>query len=57
VIVSRIHGMVDNGYFTDGMGHEPGEETIPEPNVDEAMVFKEFFSTGLRIPLHPLLFY
>jgi hypothetical protein len=57
VIVSRIHGMVDNGYFTDGMGHEPGEETIPEPNVDEVMVFKEFFSTGLRIPLHPLLFY
>jgi hypothetical protein len=48
--VSRIHGMIANDYFTKGMGHEPGEETVPEPNSDEAVVFEEFFIAGLRMP-------
>jgi hypothetical protein len=43
MIVSRIHGMINNGYFADGMGHEPGEETVPEPHADEAVLFEEFF--------------
>jgi hypothetical protein len=36
--------MVDNGCFTNGMGHEPGEETLSEPHDDEAVLFEEFFT-------------
>jgi hypothetical protein len=43
MIVSRIHGMIDNGYFADVMGHEPGEETVPEPHADEVVLFEDFF--------------
>jgi hypothetical protein len=32
--------MIDNGYFTEGMGRDPGEETILEPNSDMAVVFE-----------------
>jgi hypothetical protein len=55
VTVSRIRGMVDCSYFADGMGHEPKEETVPEPHADEAVLFEEFFTAGLRMPLHPVL--
>jgi hypothetical protein len=47
--------MIDNGYFVDGMGHEPGEETMPEPHVDEAVLFEEFFTASLRMPPHHVL--
>jgi tRNA A37 threonylcarbamoyladenosine synthetase subunit TsaC/SUA5/YrdC len=47
--------MIDNGYLDEGMGREPREETVPEPCPDEAMVFKEFFTVGLRMPPHPVL--
>jgi hypothetical protein len=55
VTVSQIRGMVDNGYFSDGMSHESGEETVPEPHADEAVLFEEFFTAGLRMPPHPML--
>jgi hypothetical protein len=29
--------------------------TIPEPADDEAIVFEEFFATGLRMPPHSAL--
>jgi hypothetical protein len=32
--------------------HEPGKETVLEPNDDEAVVFKEFFTAGLPMPPH-----
>jgi hypothetical protein len=47
--------MIESGYFSGGMGHELGEETVPEPNPDEVVVFEEFFTTGLRMPPHPVL--
>jgi hypothetical protein len=37
------------------MGHEPGQETIPEPHLDEVVIFEEFFTAGLRMPPHPVL--
>jgi hypothetical protein len=43
------------GYFTEGSTREPGEEVIPEPAVDEAIWFEEFFAVGLWMPLHPAL--
>jgi hypothetical protein len=48
--VSRVRGMIDHDYFAEGMGRKLEEETIPEPNADEAVVFEEFFTTGLRMP-------
>jgi hypothetical protein len=47
--------MIDSGYFADGMGHEPRENTVPEPRVDEAVLFEEFFTAGLSMPPHPVL--
>jgi hypothetical protein len=55
VIVSHIHGMIDNGYFAEGIGREPGEENVLEPQPDEVVVFEEFFIASLRMPPHPLL--
>jgi hypothetical protein len=43
MMVSRICRMIDHDYFPEGMGREPEGETIPESNVDEAVVFEEFF--------------
>jgi hypothetical protein len=40
-----IHGVIDSGYFSEGMGYEPGKETVLEPNPDEVVVFEEFFTT------------
>jgi hypothetical protein len=51
----RIKEMADKGYFMDGEARAPVEETIPEPNDDEAIVFEDFFMAGLRMPLHSAL--
>jgi hypothetical protein len=29
-----------------------GEETVAEPAADEAVIFEEFFTVGLRMPPH-----
>jgi hypothetical protein len=47
--------MIDNGYFAEGMGCEPGEDTVLEPQTDEVVVFEEFFTAGSRIPPHSIL--
>jgi hypothetical protein len=39
VMVSRIHWMIDHGYFAEGMAREPREETVLEPNSDKEVVF------------------
>jgi hypothetical protein len=51
VTVSRIRQLESLGYFAEGSACELGEETVPEPNTDEAVVFEEFFARGL--PPHP----
>jgi hypothetical protein len=55
VTVSQIRTMIDSGYLAEGMGCELGEETVSEPNLDDAVVFEEFFIAGLRMPPHPVL--
>jgi hypothetical protein len=55
VIVGRIRQMESLGYFTEGSAREPGEEIVPEPNSDEAVVFEEFFIMGLWMPPHHVL--
>jgi hypothetical protein len=42
ITVSRIREMIDRGYFAEGMGHVPGEETVPEPVADELVIFRSF---------------
>jgi hypothetical protein len=53
VTVSHIWQLESIGYFAEGSVHESGEETVPEPNTDEAIIFKEFFVVGLWMPPHP----
>jgi hypothetical protein len=55
VTMSRIHGMIDNSYFANGMGREPREETVPEPHIDKAVLFELLFTGGLRMPPHRVL--
>jgi hypothetical protein len=55
ITVSHIRGMIDHIYFSEGMVHETEEETIVEPNADEVVDYEEFFTAGLRMPLHPVL--
>jgi hypothetical protein len=47
--------MVELHYFAEGGARVPVEEIILELKDNEAVVFKEFFSAGLRIPRHPVL--
>jgi hypothetical protein len=55
VTVSRIREMTNHAYLTNDITHVLEEETIPKPNADEAVLFEEFFTVGLRMPLHPVL--
>jgi hypothetical protein len=55
VTVSWIHGMIDSSYFAEGMGRKPREETVLEPQPDEAAVFEEFFTASLRMAPHLML--
>jgi hypothetical protein len=53
VTVSLIRQLESLGYFDEGSAREPGDWTVPEPNPNEAIVFKEFFAVGLRMLPHP----
>jgi hypothetical protein len=43
------------GFFPAGSGRAPLDEEIPTPEVDEIVVFCDFFTCGLRFPCDPLL--
>ena len=45
-----IKALEDEGCFLAGKGRPPCGETVPQSKVDEAVVFKDFFACGLRIP-------
>jgi hypothetical protein len=55
VTISCVREMIDRGYFAEGGGRVSGEETVSEPNGDEAVIFEELFTVGLRMPPHPVL--
>jgi hypothetical protein len=55
VTIGRIRQLEALGYFAEGSARELGEEVIPEPVADEAVMFEEFFAAGLRMPPHPVL--
>jgi hypothetical protein len=42
-------------YFLKGYYRSPGAESVPEPRTKEAIVFEDFFTTGLRMLPHHVL--
>jgi hypothetical protein len=55
ITLSRIREMAKKGYFAEGEARAAGEETTPESQEDESIVFEDFFIVGLRMPPHPVL--
>jgi hypothetical protein len=53
--VGRIRQLEALRYCDEGSTRETREETILEPNTNEATVFKEFFAVELYMPPHPAL--
>jgi hypothetical protein len=55
MIVSQnlINFCVDKGYFKAGECRPPGNEDTPDPLEGETVVFRDFFTSGLRFPLDP----
>jgi hypothetical protein len=51
----KIKEMIEKGYFAEGEARELGAETILEPDDDKAVVYEDFFITGLHMPPHPVL--
>jgi hypothetical protein len=43
------------GLFPVGSGRAPLDEEVPTPEADEIIVFRDFFTCGLRFPCDPLL--
>jgi hypothetical protein len=43
------------GFFSAGSGRAPLDEQVPTPEADEVVVFRDFFTCGLRFPCDPLL--
>jgi hypothetical protein len=41
-------------YFLKGYGRPSGAESVLDPHENEAVVFKDFFTTGLRVPPYPV---
>jgi hypothetical protein len=52
---SMIDFYVSKGYFLEGVCRPPGQEVIPVPEFGEVVVFKDFFTAGLRLPMDPVV--
>jgi hypothetical protein len=56
VMKARIGSMENYArYFPKGYGRAPGAESVSEPQANNAIVFDDFFTTGLRMPPGPVL--
>jgi tRNA A37 threonylcarbamoyladenosine synthetase subunit TsaC/SUA5/YrdC len=42
-------------YFPKGYGCAPSVESVLEPRANEAIIFDDFFTFGLRMPSHLVL--
>jgi hypothetical protein len=56
-MVDKIKEMEEKGYFTKDEARAPRAKTVSEPRDDEAVVYEDFFVTGLCIPPHLALAY
>jgi tRNA A37 threonylcarbamoyladenosine synthetase subunit TsaC/SUA5/YrdC len=53
---ARLTSLISNShYFAKGVWPTPWAEYVPDPRLDEAVVFEDFFPAGLRMPPHPVL--
>jgi len=52
---STVDFYVSKGYFPEGVCPPPGPEVFPVPQTGEVVVFKDFFTAGLRIPMDPVV--
>ena len=52
---STIDFYVSKGYFPEGVCRPPGPEVFPVPQTGEVVVFKDFFTAGLRILMDPVV--
>jgi hypothetical protein len=43
------------GFFPAGSGCAPLDEQVPTPEANEVVVFRDFFTCGLRFPCDPIL--
>jgi hypothetical protein len=41
-------------YFPKGYCRAPSSKSVPKPQANEAVVFKDFFNAGLRMLPHPV---
>ena len=48
---SMINFYVSKGYFPEGVCRPPGPEVLPVPESGEVVVFKDFFTAGLCLPM------
>jgi hypothetical protein len=46
-----LDGMASEGCFEPGSCRLSGRETTPKPGKNESIVFRDFFTTGLRLPV------
>jgi hypothetical protein len=44
----------ESGFFPTGSGRAPLDELVPTPEADEIVVFRDFFTCGLRFPCDPV---
>jgi hypothetical protein len=52
ITIGKINEMKEKRYFAEDEAHAPGAKTVPDPNNDEAVVYEDFFVTGLHMPPH-----
>jgi hypothetical protein len=55
VTMNLIREYEASGFFPVGDGRAPLDEQIPTLEADEVIVFRDFFTCGLRFPCDPLL--
>jgi hypothetical protein len=55
VIANLIREYEAAGFFSAGTGRAPLDEEVPSPRTDEIVVFRDFFTCGLRFLCDPLL--
>ncbi|TVU03794.1 hypothetical protein EJB05_50641, partial [Eragrostis curvula] len=50
VNAAEIAKYVERGYFEAGKARPPGDEVVPQPRLNEAVVFRDYYEAGLRLP-------
>jgi hypothetical protein len=52
ITICKIKEMTEKTYFPEDGAHAPRAEIVPEPDNNEAVVYEDFFVTGLCMPPH-----